>query len=228
MNEFQPELVLFDLDGTLVDSAPDIAAAAEAARDEFGLPRLSVARIKSFIGNGADRLIHRALTDDIDGEADAEMFEIGRRRFIGYYAENICTKSRAYSGVTQTLTRLEHLGCRLGCVTNKPGRFSEPLLKSLGLRQYFTVVVSGDSLPTQKPDPAPLLHAAARCATRPQRCLVVGDSPTDIKAARNAGMAVACVKYGYATLASIEALAPDALLDSMQQIFDHFGFTPTA
>lgn len=214
------KLILFDLDGTLVDSAPDIASCVDAALVELGLPGLGIERIRSFIGQGAEQLVHRALTNDIDGRADAETFDAAYASFSRRYARNICNLSRLYPGVADTLAALRARGWHLACVTNKPGRFTEPLLEGLGVDEFFAVVLSGDSLDVKKPDPAPLLHAARACAIAVERCIVVGDSPTDVRAARAAGMPVICVTYGYAVADQLLASEPDAVVDTMPAILD--------
>jgi len=207
--------VLFDLDGTLVDSAPDIAAAADRVLVDCGLPARGVERIRSYIGGGADRLIHRCLTDRLDGVADGALFDTALAAFFRHYAAGLTVSTLPYPGVIDTLAALRARGYALGCVTNKPGRFTAPLLAALALAPYFEVVVAGDTLAVKKPDPAPLLHAAALLGADAATTTMVGDSMADLKAARAAGMRVLCVSYGYSPTARLADHAPDALVDRM-------------
>ncbi len=214
--------VLFDLDGTLVDSAPDIAAAADRALAECGLPPRGVERIRHYVGGGAERLIHRALTDSLDGVAERALFEAAHAAFFRHYAACLTASTLPYPGVVDTLTALRARGYALGVVTNKPARFAEPLLAALGLADYFEVTVSGDTLPVKKPDPAPLLHALAALDARIEGSAIVGDSMADLGAGRAAGLKVVCVSYGYSPTTRLADHAPDALVDRMPDILPLF------
>ena len=134
------------------------------------------------------------------------------------YAEKPDESSRLYPGVTEGLDYTASLGCPIGLVTNKPGRFTVPLIQSLGIHHHFNIIVSGDTLPQQKPDPAPLLHCADRYGVEPARSVMVGDSVNDVAAARAAGMPVLCVSYGYNHGTDIRAHKPDAILDSLAEL----------
>lgn len=210
--------VLFDLDGTLVDSAPDIAAAANRALAECGLPPRDLGRIRGYVGGGAERLIHRCLTDSLDGQAEPALFEAAHAAFFRHYAAGLTASTLPYSGVVETLETLRARGYALGCVTNKPGRFTAPLLAALDLARWFDVTVAGDSLPVKKPDPAPLLHALAVLGASAGTSTMVGDSMADLKAARAAGIRVLCVTYGYSPNARLADHAPDGLVDRMIDI----------
>lgn len=212
--------VLFDLDGTLIDSATDIVQAADAAMVDCGVPSRGIERVRGFIGNGAERLIHRCLTNDHDGVASEDRFHEAYARFEIHYAQGLTDYSRPYPGVMTTLQQLYDAGYKLACVTNKPARFTEPLLARLGMSEFLTVTLSGDTLPTKKPDPAPLLHAIAACGVPLEASTMVGDSLADLYAARNAGMRVFCVTYGYADPAELARHAPDALIANMPEILD--------
>mgnify|MGYP000101637650 CR=1 FL=1 len=218
MSTGAPRAVLFDLDGTLVDSAPDIAAAADLALTDCGLAPRGIERIRGYIGGGAERLIHRCLTDDLDGIADSAQFELAHARFFRHYAAGLTDRTVIYPGVIETLETLKARGYRLGCVTNKPARFTTPLLAALDLARYFTVTVAGDTLPVKKPDPAPLLHALAQLDTDAHRATMIGDSMADLKAARAARTRVLCVSYGYSPTLRLADHAPDALVDQMRDI----------
>lgn len=211
-------LVLFDLDGTLVDSAPDIATAANTALAAVGLPPRAEAEIRDFIGNGADSLLHRCLTGTRDGRAAPALHAQAYAAFQTGYMDCLTARTRPYDGVVETLDTLRARGVALGCVTNKPLRFTLPLLENLALAPYFAVTYGGDSFPVKKPDPLPL-HAAARaCGARPDETVMVGDSMADLEAARAAGMRIFCVAYGYAGGVDLARLAPDALVATMPGI----------
>lgn len=189
---------LFDLDGTLVDSASDIAAAANAMLQDFSLPALSPAEAKSYIGDGMNRFVKRALTRRRRAEPETNLFKQALARMEIHYRRE-CTVNRGgvYSGVLETLAALKERGVRLGCVTNKPAQFTPAVLKVCGLDSFFGAVVSGDSLPAKKPDPAPLLEACRLLDAPAAQTWMVGDSPADAKAAAAAGCRFAAAIYGY-------------------------------
>ncbi len=209
-------LVLFDLDGTLVDSAPDIAEAANAALRAVGREVRSEEEIRHFIGNGAERLIHRCLTGLRDGNAPSPLHQTAYSEFLRRYADCVSARSKLFPGVQETLAVLSAADITMGCITNKPERFTHPLLADMGLACHFQIVLGGDSLPVKKPDPAPLLHAAETCGVSPQESVMVGDSFTDLAAARAAGMRIFCVSYGYPAGVDLRAHAPDAWVDDMR------------
>lgn len=214
----RPEMVLLDLDGTLVDSVPDLAWCVDVMMRTLGLPERGEAEVRNWVGNGVERLVRRALTGRLDGEPDPELFERAYPVFLECYAENTSRRSRLYPGVREGLDWLRAQGYPLGCVTNKAARFTEPLLQALGIRDYFGIVVSGDSLPKKKPDPLPLLHAAEHFGAAPERSLLVGDSISDVRAARAAGFRVACVRYGYNHGQDIRTAQPDAVIDRLDEL----------
>ena len=190
-------LALFDLDGTLVDSAPDLADAVDQALTTHGHPACGEAKVRRFIGNGAGRLVHRALTDDANGEAQDSIFKPVFAEFLDVYAARLFERTTVYSGVQQVLTELKAEGWKLAIVTNKPARFSEHLIRLAGLEAFFDLIVSGDTLPAKKPDPAPVVHAMTQLGTESWQTIFIGDSETDIAAARNAGINCIVVEYGY-------------------------------
>lgn len=211
-------LALFDLDGTLVDSAPDLADAVDYALTCHRLPARGEAYIRGSIGNGATRLIHRAITGRHDGEAQPGEFAAVYADFLTAYDARLFTRTTVYPGVCPALDALRAHGWQLGCVTNKPARFTVPLLTAAGLADYFAVTVSGDSLPVKKPDPAPLLHAAATLGIATTRTVMIGDSVTDVYAARDAGMAAYCVSFGYHGGIDLVAAGALALIDDMHSL----------
>ncbi len=207
---------LFDLDGTLVDSAPDLAAAANRMRAHFGLAPLPVERIAMFVGKGIPMLVRRALADDLSGSVDESLFRDALPLYEQCYAEESGQRTTVYEGVDEGLVLLRDRGIRLGVVTNKAGRFTADLLAQLGLATHFDVVVSGDTVATRKPDPGPINHALGELAVAAAHALFIGDSANDVAAARAAGCAVWCVSYGYREGAPVEALAADRIVDDVR------------
>ncbi len=218
MKARRAQLVLFDLDGTLVDSAPDLAFSIDAMLMTLGRPACGEDRVRDWIGSGAERLVKRALTGYLTDEPDAELFRSAFGLFSEIYQDNTCRRSRLYPGVRDGLDFLLAHGKRLGCVTNKRVRYTEPLLAALGLLGDFAIVVSGDTLGRRKPDPAPLLHAVETLGIGPGETLMVGDSANDVLAARAAGVAVICVRYGYNDGEDIAKAQPDAVIDSLADL----------
>ncbi len=216
-----PRAVIFDLDGTLVDSAPDIVASVTHALSTIGVPVPDRDRITRFVGNGAARLIHRVLTGDADGVADPALFDAASSLFFEHYAANVCVASTLYPGVRETLCALREDRLVLACVTNKPARFTLPLLAALGLNSFFSITLSGDSLPRKKPAPDPLLHVAAYAGLAPGACRMVGDSVTDIRAAHGAGMPAIAVSYGYGDTDDMAEHEPVAIVDAFADILHH-------
>lgn len=213
-----PQMVLIDLDGTLVDSVPDLAYCVDAMMPQLSMPARGEAKVRHWVGNGVERLVKRALLDSLEGEPEQMLLDKALPIFMALYKENVSQRSRLYPGVKEGLNFLRGAGYKLGCITNKAAAFTEPLLKDLGIFDYFQIVVSGDTLPVKKPDPLPLLHAARFFRVEPGRALMVGDSISDVKAARAAGFQVICVSYGYNHGLDIRDAHPDAVIDSLAQL----------
>jgi len=218
MLEQLPRLIIFDLDGTLVDSVPDIARAVNIMLAQLGREPVSEARVRGWIGNGVAPLVKRALTGQLQGEPEGVLFEQARTLFLAAYRDNVLVDSRAYAGVTELLGWLKQQGRLLALVTNKPAEFLDPLLDGLALDAYFDLVLGGDSLAVKKPDPGPLLHAAAMFGLETDDCLMVGDSVNDIAAAQAAGMPVAAVSYGYEPSGDVRCHVPDVVVDSLHDL----------
>jgi len=218
-----PVLVLIDLDGTLVDSVPDLALCVDQMMARLDRPPRGEAAVRTWIGNGVPVLVRRALVGAVDGEADPDEFDRALSIYLELYEANVCVNSRPYPGVLDGLRRLQKLGYRMGCVTNKAARFTEPLLEQLGLSSFFEIIVSGDTLAKKKPDPAPLLFAASQLGVDPQSSLIVGDSIHDVEAGRAAGFQVVCVSYGYNHGQDIRKTHPDAVIDSLTELPELFA-----
>jgi phosphoglycolate phosphatase len=214
----KPEMFLIDVDGTLVDSVPDLAYCVDELMKVMGLPERGEAAVRHWVGNGVPRLVERALTNDLDGMPDKELFDRAYPQFLDLYAANTSERSRLYPGVLEGLHYLKSSGYRLGCVTNKAEQFTLPLLKDLGIHHYFEVVIAGDTLPKKKPDPLPLLHAAEQLGVQPEQSTMLGDSKSDVEAARAAGFQIICMSYGYNHGEDIRDYHPDAVIDSMVEL----------
>lgn len=213
-----PEMVLIDVDGTLVDSVPDIAFCANAMLQELDMATYNEERVREWIGNGVERLVRRALIGKLEGEPDEGLFHRAMPLFLDCYTHNVCVRSYLYPGVREGLAFLKAMGFKLGSVTNKAAQFTEPLLEKLGILDDFAIVISGDTLPHKKPHPEPLLHAARFFNVVPGQALLVGDSVNDVQAARAAGFQVACVTYGYNHGDDIREANPDAVMDSLAEL----------
>ena len=211
-------MILIDVDGTLVDSVPDLAYCADEMMRQLGGQARGEAQVRNWVGNGVERLVRRVLIGQLDGEPSDADFARAYPIFLALYAQNTAERSRLYSGVSEGLDYLESRGYRLGCVTNKAAQFTIPLLKALGIYDKFGIVVSGDTLPVKKPDPGPLLHAAAHFGVSAEGSLMLGDSKSDVAAARAAGFQVICMSYGYNHGEDIRRYAPDAVIDSMAEL----------
>jgi phosphoglycolate phosphatase len=206
---------LFDLDGTLVDTAPDLAAAANRMLADLGRASLPDDRIRDYVGKGVVNLVNRCF--EASGGGGEEDRARAHAVFERHYSAGIADRSRPYPGVVDGLEALERAGIAMGCVTNKAGRFTEPLLELTGLRRFFGVVVSGDTVERRKPHPDPMLYAAGKLGASPAETLVVGDSLNDVQSARAAGCAVVVVPYGYREGLSLEDLGADAVVASVEE-----------
>ena len=210
--------VLFDLDGTLIDSAPELVGACNDMLNALGRSPVALETARGWIGNGARRLVERALTQDFDGEAPAQLTETAYPLFEKCYQANLTRDSVLYAGAAEPLAQCQAAGRRVGCVTNKPGAFTRPLLEAMGLSRYLDPIIGGDDLPKKKPDPLPLQHVAEQWGLVPAECLLVGDSVSDFRAARAGGMPVVLVTYGYSQGRDLFELGPDAVIDSLAQV----------
>ena len=215
-------MVLLDLDGTLVDTVPDLTYCLDNMLRNLSLPEAGETKVREWVGNGIERLVKRGLTDDFDGEPDVSLFEKALPIFIDCYRENSCKHSQLYAGVSEGLEYLTDNDFKLGCVTNKLSQFTNTILDTLGISDKFGIVISGDTLPRKKPDPLPLLHAAEYFDVDPAHSLMIGDSVNDVDAARAAGFQILCVSYGYNLGQDIHLANPDHVVDSLADIVDIF------
>ena len=213
-----PRMVLIDVDGTLVDSVPDLAYCVDELMKALGRPVHGEAKVRNWVGNGVERLVRRALIGQLDGEPPDEDYACAYPIFLELYGENTSKRSRLYPGIREGIDWLKSQGYLLGCVTNKAAQFTLPLLRDLGVRDDFGIVVAGDTLPVKKPDPAPLLHAALHFGVSAAESLMVGDSVSDVKAARAAGFQIVCMSYGYNHGVDIRTAEPDAVIDSLVEL----------
>ncbi len=215
---FHPPLgvraVVIDLDGTLLHTAPELAEAANRMLRDMGRAPVSQALLMSYIGNGISWLVKRALTGDMHAEPDAALYERALPVFEKHYTE-LLLQSKPFPGVIEGLDAMKSAGLRLGCITNKVARYTEPLLQGVGLARYFELVLSGDSLPEKKPHPLPLLHSAQFFGVPVEQLLLIGDSLNDAVAARAAGCPVFCVPYGYNHGEPVGGLDLDAVIPDL-------------
>ncbi|MBT4838756.1 MAG: phosphoglycolate phosphatase [Methylococcales bacterium] len=220
---FSPKLILIDVDGTLVDSVPDLAYCIDEMMKAIGQAPHGDSVVRNWVGNGVERLVKRALVGKLEGEPDTNIFNKAYPIFLDLYKENTSKRSLLYPGVEKALQHFSSKKYHLGCVTNKAEAFTIPLLKDLKLYDYFSIVICGDTLAKKKPDPLPLLHAAKHFNVEPTDSLMLGDSVSDVKAARAANFSIACMSYGYNHGDNIEDANPDLVVDSMDEVIGHLN-----
>ncbi|KUJ00752.1 phosphoglycolate phosphatase [Vibrio sp. MEBiC08052] len=220
---FEPiQLIVFDLDGTLLDSVPDLAVAADQAVRALGYPGVSEAQVRDYVGNGADVLIGRALSQSltVDPSLSPELMQDARKRFDGYYEATGHRLSHLYPGVKETLEQLYQAGFTLAIATNKPSRFVPDILQQHGISHYFKEVIGGDRFEKKKPDPMALEWLLTTYNCQPQQMLMVGDSKNDILAAQRAGCRSFGLTYGYNHGEPIADSNPDYVADQINQLLD--------
>jgi phosphoglycolate phosphatase len=212
-------MVLIDVDGTLVDSVPDLAYSVDEMLKRLNMKPHGEAAVRNWVGNGVVRLVERGLTNDLDGHPDQALFDKAMPIFNELYSVHHSDRSTLYPGVKEGLAFLQQSKkLSIGCVTNKAEAFTIPILKALGIHDEFEIIVCGDTLEKKKPDPMPLLHASAHLGVLPEHSMMLGDSKSDVKAARAAGFSIICMSYGYNHGEDIRNYEPDAVIDSMTEL----------
>lgn len=208
---------LIDLDGTLLDTIPDLAEAANRTLAEIGRAPLSIATVRTYVGKGIPVLVKRCLTGHLGDNVEPDAAELARALpiFKRHYAEVNGLQTTIYPKVIEGLMAMQDKGLDLACITNKAADFTLPLLDRMGLAPFFPVVVSGDTTAEKKPHPAPLLYACARFGVPPQEAVMIGDSTNDALAGRNAGCRVLCVPYGYNEGGDVHDIDCDAIVNSL-------------
>lgn len=216
------EVILFDLDGTLIDSAPDLALAVNHMLETLNRETFSDNTIHYWVGNGAQVLVKRALSgqSDIDENLDPDLFTKALDIFLTFYAQNLCVDTVPYPNVATTLDALKAAGYRLVIVTNKPFDFVAPILKGLELDLLFEFCLGGDSLDKKKPDPLPLLHACEKMNVSVDQCVMIGDSKNDLLAANASGMQSIGVTYGYNYGEDIGVYNPTVIIDDFSELLE--------
>jgi phosphoglycolate phosphatase len=214
---FAVRAVLIDLDGTLLDTIPDLAEAANRTLAEIGRAPLPVDTVRTYVGRGIPVLVKRCLTGHLDDNVEPDAAELARALpiFKRHYAAVNGEQTTVYPHVVEGLEAMRDKGLDLACITNKAGDFTLPLLARTGLAPYFRVVVSGDTTQEKKPHPAPLLYACAQFGISPDEAVMIGDSTNDALAGRNAGCQVLCVPYGYNEGGDVHDIDCDAIVDSL-------------
>jgi len=206
--------IVLDLDGTLLDTAPELSESANRMLRDMEYAPVSQELLASYIGNGISWLVKRALTGDMHATPDAALYDHALPIFEKHYTE-LLLQSKTFDGVIEGLDEMKAAGFRLGCITNKVERYTTPLLEGIGMAKYFEIVLAGDSLPEKKPHPLPLLHSADFFGVPIEKMLFIGDSLNDTIAARAAGCPVFCVPYGYNHGEPVESLELDAVIENL-------------
>lgn len=216
------EVLIFDLDGTLIDSVPDLALSINQMLTSLNRETFPVDTIRSWVGNGALVLTQRALSGDIaiNTELEPALVEEALTVFLKYYEQNVCVDTSLYPNVQHSLQTLHEQGFRLVIVTNKPEQFVRPILKTLGLNHLFEMVVGGDSLPKRKPDPMQIEHVCSTLQVDASKCVMIGDSKNDIYAATAANMESIGLSYGYNHGEDINSHGASLVLDDFAEIID--------
>ena len=217
-----PQLIMFDLDGTLVDSVPDLAIAIDAMLEDMNLPKAGTDKVRLWVGNGIPSLVKRALVDDMKGDqpgiVNREVFVKAYDSFRHHYSIEVGQHSHLYPGVKDFLQAMADKGVNQAVVTNKSEIFTGKLLKLMDIDRFFEISLGGDSLDEKKPHPMPLLHAIEQSGASLDTAIMIGDSSNDIKAAKAAEVKVIALPYGYNHGMPIEASEPDLIVPTLDQL----------
>ena len=217
------EAVIIDLDGTMLDTAPDFLLAINCMRTDFDLPPLSLEMIKTMVGKGSEHLIGQVLAIDFDESQISQHFAAAMDAYQRHYLDINGDQATLYADVIAGLQAMRTLGLRLACVTNKPLAFAIPLMQKKGLFDYFEVIFGGDSFARKKPDPMPLLEVCKRFDLAPARIVAIGDSSNDAQAARLAGCPVLTVPYGYNHGEAIQNIQSDGIVETLLEAAQLFA-----
>ncbi|HDR04661.1 MAG TPA: HAD family hydrolase [Candidatus Marinimicrobia bacterium] len=221
----QYEIIAWDLDGTLSHSLPDIAASLNMTLSEEGYPLLDEARIQSYLGDGVSALVERALSCSLSGNADfcleKTMLKRVTDRYRDIYAANCTKRSRLYDGIPQILQQLSHK--KQAIITNKPMLMTGRMLEHYQIVSFFGIVIAGDSLPQRKPHPEPVQLALRHFQKKAENMILIGDSTVDIATARNAGIAIAAVTWGYTDLETLAEAQPDFIIHKPEELLSIFN-----
>ncbi|MFQ5637637.1 MAG: HAD family hydrolase [bacterium] len=209
------DLLIFDLDGTLVDTRQDLANSINHARKSYGLPTLTLPEVMQYVGDGIHTLIERTFPG-VNGEKVDEAVTIFRE----HYRDHLLDCSRFYPGADKVMMYFREK--KMAVISNKPEEFVRSILRGLQAHDDFEIILGGDSLPVLKPDPAPVLHVLHKLHVEPSKTVMIGDSPSDIIAGRRAHVVTCAVTYGFRAKALLEATQPDFLLDDLIELQDRF------
>ena len=223
MTAVKKELLIFDLDGTLIDSVPDLAQATNDMLTTLGKSTYPIETVRNWVGNGSRMLVERALVGSVEvaeGQLSKEEADHAEKVFFDAYAKVSGDNTVAYPNVSEGLKKLKQAGFTLALVTNKPIQFVPKILESFGWSELFTEVLGGDSLPTKKPDPEPLRHVCRTLQIAPEYAVMIGDSKNDIFAGQNANIDTLGLSYGYNYGQDIRELKPTAAFDDFQGLVD--------
>lgn len=224
MNLQDKNVLLFDLDGTLVDSAPDLALAVNLMLRDLNKSEFEEQTIRGWVGNGARVLTQRALSGSavIDQQLEVSVVNDALAIFLKHYQQCVCVNSVLYDDVKPSLLALKESGYRLAIITNKPEQFIQPILVGLGIDGLFETLIGGDTIPQRKPDPAPLYLALSKLNVTAQECVMIGDSKNDILAAKAANIDSVGLTYGYNYGENISLYQPNACFDKFNDFFEAF------
>ena len=214
------KLIIFDLDGTLVDTVPDLAYSLNQVLAELGHPTQKLSCIMSHMGNGMHQLIKGVLSEVEEGTFNSALVEHAYKLFLENYTKDPISKSKLYPEVSNTIEDLGRKDIKIACVTNKLGAYSKNILEHFEIHKHLSLLLSGDSLDKKKPDSMPLTYACDYLSIDKSESLMVGDSEVDVYAAKNAGMQSVYMKYGYGNNHEVAKLNPDYSLEQFQQLLD--------
>ena len=218
--------ILLDLDGTILETAGDLATATNRTLAELGREQVAEERVRTWIGDGVRALFRFAL--EATGDCDEALLDEAHERFMVHYGDCFADRSHPFPGVVETLKHYREAGVPLAVVTNKAAAFTEPLLEATGLRPLLDVVISGDTAPAKKPDPAPVRAALEAMGVAPERAVLVGDSRNDVEAGLNAGCRVVCVTYGYNRGEDVTTLGAQRIVETFAAVREVVRATPGA